>query len=594
MSPLLRSSVDKTGAEDKPPPLPRRPRWRWLRRGFLALFWTGVGGGILLLSLLTDLPRPESAHMLRRPSLTLEDSEGHVFARFGDVAGEPVRLAELPPYVPEAVVAVEDRRFFRHGPLDPLGLVRALLVDLAAGRVVEGGSTLTQQVAKTLFLSNRRTFRRKFQELLLSFWLYDHFSREEILEIYLNRVYLGSGAIGIDAAARIYFGIPARKLSLWQAALLAGLPRAPARLNPRANPDAALARARVVLAAMVRAGYISEAEADRAAAAMRLPDYEIRGAGWFAAWVAERHQSSLPPGQDVVLRTTLDARLEADAQAALDALLAGEGARLGVSEGAIIVLDAETGAVRALIGGRGEGGGFNRATLARRQPGSAFKPVIWLNALEHGETPENLVLDAPLRLGAWTPHDIEHRYLGPITLAEALARSSNTAAVRLLLRDGGPRAAIALARRLGIEETLPEDATLALGTGAVSLLSLTLAYAPFFNGGHRISAEIEAGRRAIAIPIIPPAEAAAMRAMLQGVVESGTGTAARLPGVAVAGKTGTSQDYRDAWFIGGFGHTLIGVWLGNDDERPMHGVTGGSLPARLFREIAADILHRGG
>jgi|BEDMetMinimDraft_2_1075160.scaffolds.fasta_scaffold00564_3 penicillin-binding protein 1A len=591
---MLRSSLGKTAPEGKPLSASRPRSWRWLRRGFLFLFWMGVGLGVFFLSLLTDLPRPENARAVRRPSLVLEDAEGRVFARFGDIAGEPVRLAELPPYVPEAVVAIEDRRFFSHGPLDFYGLARALLTDLVARRVVEGGSTLTQQVAKTLFLSNRRTFRRKFQELLLSFWLYDHFSRTEILEIYLNRVYLGSGAIGIDAAARVYFGIPARQLSLWQAALLAGLPRAPARLNPRANPAAALARARTVLTAMVRAGYISPAEAERAAAAMHLPDYAIRGAGWFATWVAERYQSRLPAGADAELRTTLDSRLEAEAQTALDTLLATEGERYGVSEGAIVVLDAETGAVRALIGGRGEGGGFNRAVLARRQPGSAFKPIIWLNALEHGETPESLVLDAPLRLGTWAPQDIEHRYLGPITLTEALARSSNTAAVRLLLRDGGPKAAIALARRLGIDEDLPQDATLALGTGAVSLLSLTLAYAPFFNGGHRISAEVEVGHPAIAIPVLPPEEAAAMRTMLRSVVESGTGTAARLPGVAVAGKTGTSQDYRDAWFIGAVGHTLIGVWLGNDDERPMRGVTGGSLPARLFREVAAAILRRSG
>jgi penicillin-binding protein 1A len=584
------SSFGKTAAESKAPP--RRRRWPLLRLAFLLLFWSGVAGGVFFLSLLTDLPRPESARLLRRPSLVLEDREGRIFARFGDLASTPVHLAELPPYVPEAVIAIEDRRFFEHGALDPKGLARALLVDLGHGRVIEGGSTLTQQVAKTLFLSNRRTFRRKAQELLLAFWLADHFTKNEILEIYLNRVYLGAGAIGIDAAARIYFGIPASRLSLWQAALLAGLPRAPARLNPRANPEAALARARVVLAAMVRAGYISPAEAEKAAAAMRLPDYTTRGAGWFAAWVAEQAEARLPPGQDAELRTTLDSRLETEAQTALDTLLAREGEKWGVSEGAIVIIDAETGAVRAMVGGRGDGGGFNRAVLARRQPGSAFKPVIWLAALEHGESPQNLVLDAPIRLGGWAPQDIEHRYLGPITLTEALAHSSNTASVRLLLRDGGPRAAIAIARRLGIEAELPDDATLALGTGSVSLLSLTLAYAPFFNGGHRISAEFEEGRRAIAVPVISPEEAEAMHTMLRAVVEEGTGTAARVPGLDVAGKTGTSQDYRDAWFIGAAGRTLIGIWLGNDDERPMHGVTGGSLPARLFHDLAASLAAR--
>ena len=567
---------------------PRRRRARWLARAIIAVVWGGLALGLVGLWLIYDLPRPEDAVTLRRPSLTLEDRTGHVIARYGDIVGATVHLADLPPYLPAAVVAVEDRRFFRHGALDGWGMARAAFIDLTAGRIVQGGSTLEQQVAKTLFLSNRRTFRRKLQEAILSFWLYDHFSRTEILEIWLNWVYLGAGAFGVDAAARVYFGIPARRVSLWQAAMIAGLPRAPARFNPRADPAAAIARTRQVLAAMREGGVITEAAENAAVAAIALPP--LAGGGWFADWAAEQAEPGLPPGEDMTLRTSLDSRLQAVAEARLKALLDGPGASAGVSEGAVVALDAATGAVRAMVGGRAEsGGGFNRAVAARRQPGSAFKPFIWLAALARGETPASLVEDAPIRIGSWVPHDLEHRYLGTITLTTALAQSSNTAAVRLLLRSGGPRAVIALARKLGINDPLPDDASLALGTASVGLLELTASYAPFFNGGNAVRPKFLEAGPAVRIPVITPAEAAMMRTMLAAVVSDGTGRAAAIPGESVAGKTGTSQAYRDAWFIGAVRGTLIGVWFGNDDASPTKGVTGGSLPARLFHDLAVIV-----
>ncbi|HET6183377.1 MAG TPA: PBP1A family penicillin-binding protein [Acetobacteraceae bacterium] len=588
------------GGRAKLPARRTRLLWRLLRWALLAAIWGGVALAALVLWLARDIPRPETAQeAVRRPSLTLEDSAGQVLATYGDVVGTPVRLRDLPAYVPEAAVAVEDRRFWYEFGIDPIGLARATLTNLIHGHIVQGGSTITQQVAKNLFLSNARTLRRKAQELILTFWLARHFTHREILEIWLNRVYFGSGAYGIDAAARLYFGVPARRLSLAQAAVLAGLPRAPSRFNPRTDPQAAAARGRQVLAAMVAAGDITEAQAEAAGRAMSFPGRAGEG-GWFSDWAAARGEALLPPDKDAVLRTTLDRRTQAIAGHALTAMLDGAGAAHGVSQGAVVVLDAETGAVRAMIGGRDYADSpYNRATLARRQPGSAFKPFVWLAALEKGVRPEDRVEDAPIRLGNWSPQDFEHRYLGEITVEQALAQSINTAAVRLLLRAGGPRAVAAVAHRLGIEDKLPDDASLALGTGTVGLLELTAAYAPFCNGGRRVSpfaiASVNVGGRTAPAPIEPPAQvvdpalAAEMRQMLEAVVTTGTGRPAALPGRTVAGKTGTTSDYRDAWFVGCTGGRLIGVWMGNDDDTPMKDVLGGTLPARLFHDIAAEL-----
>src|SRR5579883_2319898 len=548
------------GGRAKLPARRTRLLWRLLRWALLAAIWGGVALAALVLWLARDIPRPETAQeAVRRPSLTLEDSAGQVLATYGDVVGTPVRLRDLPAYVPEAAVAVEDRRFWYEFGIDPIGLARATLTNLIHGHIVQGGSTITQQVAKNLFLSNARTLRRKAQELILTFWLARHFTHREILEIWLNRVYFGSGAYGIDAAAR----------------------------------------GRQVLAAMVAAGDITEAQAEAAGRAMSFPGRAGEG-GWFSDWAAARGEALLPPDKDAVLRTTLDRRTQAIAGHALTAMLDGAGAAHGVSQGAVVVLDAETGAVRAMIGGRDYADSpYNRATLARRQPGSAFKPFVWLAALEKGVRPEDRVEDAPIRLGNWSPQDFEHRYLGEITVEQALAQSINTAAVRLLLRAGGPRAVAAVAHRLGIEDKLPDDASLALGTGTVGLLELTAAYAPFCNGGRRVSpfaiASVNVGGRTAPAPIEPPAQvvdpalAAEMRQMLEAVVTTGTGRPAALPGRTVAGKTGTTSDYRDAWFVGCTGGRLIGVWMGNDDDTPMKDVLGGTLPARLFHDIAAEL-----
>jgi penicillin-binding protein 1A len=606
---LLRATPEDRRAVRGPPgarPKRRRSRVLFVLRWSIVLaIWGAVLAGLVVLVFAWDLPRPESAlDTGRRPGITLVDSAGRIVTTYGDVVGEPLRLRDMPPTLPAAAVAVEDRRFWQHAGLDAIGIARAVWVNLRAGQVVQGGSTITQQVAKNLFLSNARTFRRKVQELLLTLWLERQFTKQEILEIWLNRVYLGSGAFGMDAAARIYFGIPARQLNLWQSAVLAGIPRAPSRINPRVNPEAAAARGREVLAAMAETGAIGAELAQVAAGQIAFPPRPSRAAGWFSDWVAEQAEALLPDGQDAVVRTTLDASTQRIVEARLQALLAGPGAEQGASQGAVVVLDAATGRVRAMVGGRDyRTGPFNRAVSARRQPGSVFKPVVWLAALESGLRPDDTVLDAPIRRGTWSPANFDGRFRGEITLEEALAHSVNTSAVRLLVQVGGPRTVAAVAQRLGIAERLPNNESLALGTSEVGLMDMTAAYAAFFNGGLRVAPTgidaVQVGGRALPLPrmapvrAVDPDHAAMMARMLAAVVSRGSGRPAAVPGRAVAGKTGTTQDHRDAWFVGwaegGGGGQMIGIWLGNDDNRPMDKVTGGGLPARLFGEIVRDM-----
>ena len=583
-------------AIEPPPRARRRIPWRLLRWSLIATIWLALLAGLTILWFARDLPQPQDAlDAVRRPSLVLQDRNGATIATYGDVVGEALRLPDLPRYLADAAVSVEDRRFWTHGGLDWWGMARALLVDLRAGHVVQGGSTITQQVAKTLFLTNARTARRKVQEVFLTLWLERHFTKAEILEIWLNRVYLGSGAWGVDAAAHIYFGVSARRLQLWQAAVIAGLPRAPSRFNPRTDAKAAAARGREVLAAMVANGALTADQATAAGAQMRFA--RAQGGGWFADWAAAQAQPLVPPGADATLRATLDSRLQSSAETHLAALLDGPGRAARATEGAVVVLDADSGAVRALVGGRAYGpGAYDRATLARRQPGSAFKPFVWLAALEHGSRPDDTVLDGPLRIGDWEPKDFEPGWRGAVTLEQALALSLNTAAVRLEQSAGGPQAVADVAHRLGVADRLPDVPALALGTGEVGLLEMTAAYATFFNGGRRVTpygietATIDRDRQAVPPPppraVVDPDLAAMMVRMMGAVVRDGTGRAASIPGRSVAGKTGTTQDSRDAWFIGAVGNRVVGVWIGNDDGSPMRGVMGGGLPAVLFRQVA--------
>lgn len=601
---------DKATPPRAPGRSPRRSPFRWLGWLVVVAVWGGLALGAALLFLIWDLPRTDLAlSQTRRPGVTLEAADGRIIATSGDVHGEIVRLRDLPAHLPAAIIAIEDRRFREHLGLDPIGIARAAWVNWTTGRIVQGGSTLTQQLAKNLFLTPERSFRRKAQEAVLAVWLEWRFTKDELLEIYLNRVYLGAGAYGVDAAARLFFGVPAARLSLWQSAVLAGLPKAPSRLNPRTAPDAASARAVEVLEAMAETGFLTRTQATLAVEQIRIPARPARHAGWFADWVMDNLADRFPGNADLVLRTTLDPRIQLVVEQRLEALLAGPGARARVGQGAVVVMEAATGNIRAMAGGRDfRTSQFNRAVQARRQPGSAFKPFVFLAAMERGASPADMVSDAPLSLGGWSPGNGEWRMRGEISLEDAFAHSVNTSAVRVLQRAGGPREVMAVARRFGLAGPFPNDATLALGTGEVTLLDLAAAYAAFANGGllpepRGLAAAKADGR---GVPIAPPVarratspeQAAAMRRMMEAVVARGTGRAAQPPGGRpVGGKTGTTQDFRDAWFVGfapaGLGGVsgplVIGVWLGNDDASAMLDVRGGGLPARLAREILEAI-----
>jgi penicillin-binding protein 1A len=527
--------------------------------------------------------------------------DGTLIAKRGAVQ-DYVPLDLLPRAVTDAVLATEDRRFYEHWGLDPAGLGRALVANLRAGRYAEGGSTLTQQLAKNLFLTPERTLARKVEEVVLALWLELKLSKSDILELYLNRVYFGGGAYGIEAAAQRYFDKSAVELSLGEAALVAGLLKAPSKYAPSASPDEALQRGRSVLAKMRAAGFITEDDEHRAnreqvrfAAGRRLSE---PGA---TAYAIDLVMEQLPPltgnvSTDVTVETTLDAALESRASTIVDKELGAQGEALAASQAAVVVLDLD-GGIRALVGGRSYAESqFNRAVKARRQPGSTFKPFVYLAALEAGYTPDSMVEDAPLTVAGWAPRNDNGRYVGPVPLRQALAHSINTVAVRLLL-DVGARRVGATARRLGIKSDLRQEASLALGTSEVTLLELTGAYGAFANGGHTVEPYVirrvrtSAGRVLYARPeadaaaVVAPAHVAALNDMLNTALTSGTGRRAALPLHPAAGKTGTSQDFRDAWFIGYTAYLTAGVWVGNDTGATMNKVMGGGLPADIWRQV---------
>ncbi len=597
--PADRAPPPRRPAPRRKSPAPRRRRGAVAKVAILLLLWAAIlGGGTLGYFALTLPDTSGLARSARRPSITILAADGSLLATYGDLFGQPLTLQEMPRYLPQAVIATEDRRFYSHFGIDPIGLLRALFADLSAGRVVEGGSTITQQLAKNLFLTPERSLGRKIRETLLALWLEHRFTKNQILEIYLNRVYLGAGTYGVDAAAHRYFGRSARDLDLYQCAVIAGLLKAPARFNPARDRDRAATRTAQVLANMVDAGYLGEAQAEVAEqeeSSLGAVEIARPGMRYFADWIADRLADFAGAGRDLTVRTTLDPRMQQAAEAAIADTLARDGAKAAVREGALVAMSPE-GAVRAMVGGADyRASQFNRATQAQRQPGSSFKPFVYVAGLEAGLQPSDHFDDAPIRIGGWRPHDYENHYRGDVTMAEALAQSINTVAVEVALRAGIDNV-VHVAHRLGIASRLTRDATIALGTDEVNLLELVSAYAPFANGGIGIwpygIAEIrDSGgavlfRRAGSGPgrVLSPQLAGEMNDMLQGVIGHGTGRSALLPR-PVAGKTGTTQDYRDAWFIGYTAQLVAGVWFGNDDNRPMNRVTGGSLPARTWRQF---------
>ena len=577
-----------------------RSGWIWPIFKFLstAAVWMVIALIVVLGWYALGLPDVDDAlKVTRRPTVTLLSADGSVFATRGDLYGVPVRVNNLPETLTEAVIATEDRRFYSHFGLDIIGIARAAWANIRAGRIVQGGSTLTQQAAKNLFLTPERSFRRKIQEALLALWLEHKFTKDQILTIYLNRVYLGSGTYGVDAAARKYFGKSATDISLYESALLAGLLKAPSRYNPEASSSAALERTRQVLKNMVSAGFLSEKRAStatkRRGQRYRQPATDGR---YFADWVLSQLGDYVTLGnRDLNVTTTMNLGLQRAAERHVTAGIAGSGRKASVSQGALIAM-AGDGAVRALVGGRSHGeSSFNRATQASRQPGSAFKPFVYLAALEAGMTPASPVDDMPIDINGWKPKNFDSKYRGTISMGQALAGSVNTAAARIAHIVGLERVADTAAR-LGVPGRIRPHPSLALGTHDMRLIDLTAAYAPFANGGHAAwpygIVEIMDGdgnklyqRRGSGLgQVVEAKHVRAMNGMLAGVLSHGTGRAARLKRPA-AGKTGTSQNHRDAWFIGYTADLVTGVWVGNDDNAPMKRVTGGGLPARIWKNF---------
>ena len=558
---------------------------------------------------LSDLPVVPPAQALwslnRPPGAVFLDRNGVEIGRRGPYHGRPLTLAELPAYVPNAFLAAEDRRFWSHAGVDVQGVSRAARDDLLGRKgPLEGGSTITQQIARTLFLGPEQTFRRKVQEAVLALEIERRLNKREILELYLNRIYFGAGAFGLEAAAETYFGTTAAKLTIAQSALLAALPKAPSRLSGTSEFAAAAARSRMVLASMQREGWITPVQAASALAAPPRLARQSRTEGDFGyvldLAVSQARLANTLAVPDLVIRLTVDSRLQAAAATAV-AEAAAAGARVGATQGALVAL-APDGGVLALVGGVDHRiSSFDRATQALRQPGSAFKPFVYAAALEAGLGPDDIRADAPIRIGDWRPLNADGGYAGNVTLRTALAHSINTVAVRVS-QEVGPAKVSALARRFGLID-MPSDPKppIALGVYETSLINLTSAYQVFQQGGRRqapfliVSVRNARGdliyTRPTAGPqtVYDPSRAAVMVDMMRGVLTEGTGRRADI-GRPAAGKTGTSQDYRDAWFIGFTPDLAAGVWMGDDHNRPMDRIAGGDLPAKAWRRFMLEAL----
>ena len=569
--------------------------------GMVLCLWAGIAGIGLVTYYGAKMPAATTwAIPDRPPNVRILAVNGQLIANRGMTGGEAVGLHEMSPHIPKAVMAIEDRRFYSHFGIDPIGLARAMVANLTTGRFHQGGSTLTQQLAKNLFLKPDRTIERKVQEVLMAFWLEHTYSKDQILEMYLNRVYFGSGSYGVEAASRRYFGKSARDVSLSEAALLAGLLKAPSRLSPARDPQAAERRAQLVLAAMRDENMIGDKDL---ATAMSTP--AVRATAYWTGsehYVADRIMEELPQligevSGDLVVETTVDLVLQTFAEGSIRALIDKEGKKHNVSQGALVSIDA-TGAVRAMVGGYDYATSqFDRASEARRQPGSAFKPFVFMAALENGLFPDTVRNDAPIKIGKWEPRNYNNKYEGRVTLSTALSRSLNSVAVQLA-QELGPAAVVETAWRMGIESDLKPNLSIALGTSEVTPLELTAAYVPFANGGFRPDVHfvrrvknakgevLYEHRKSTGPRVARPEIIGMMNAMMTDTVSQGTARRAAF-GWPAAGKTGTSQNSRDAWFVGYTANLTTGIWFGNDDNSPTKNITGGSLPAQAWNDFMA-------
>ncbi|EJF91224.1 transglycosylase domain-containing protein [Bartonella tamiae] len=592
------SSRKNSSTRKKKPKNPKKGFFRLFFKYSLILgMWAGVAivGYVGYVAL--KMPQASTWDIPQRPpNVSIVDRHGVLIANRGTTGGEAVSLHEMSAWIPKAVIAIEDRRFYDHPGIDPIGILRALLANITPGGSKQGGSTLTQQLAKNLFLSPERTIERKIQEALLSIWLEHKYSKDQILEIYLNRVYLGSGAYGVEAASRRYFNKSAKDVDLMEAATLAGLLKAPSRLSPARDAEAAHERAKLVLNAMREEGMIDNKQVQIAQTEPVSPVASY----WTGAenYVADQVVAQLPfligeSDEDIVVETTLDMTLQKEAETSIRDQISENGKNRNVSQGALVSID-RSGAVRALIGGVDYAQSqFNRAVDAKRQPGSTFKPFVYLAALEDGRTPNSVRNDAPVKIGNWTPKNYGGKYRGMVTLTTALSHSLNSVAAQLIM-EVGPQKVIEVAHKLGIHSALSDNASIALGTSEVSLMELTGAFVPFANGGYkpqiRLISRVTNKNGTIlydfgdisAVRVIDPNIVGMMNAMLAQTVENGSARHANIQRPA-AGKTGTSQNFRDAWFIGYTADYVTGVWFGNDNGAAMKTVSGGSLPVKAWK-----------
>ena len=577
-------------------------------RVFIACF---IIGGLSIAYFARNLPDIRSIDTIRKQQgITIQAADGHTIANYGDVYGEYIPYEQLPKTLIQAVIATEDRRFFEHHGVDVFGIMRAVFTNVARGHLVQGGSTVTQQVAKNVFLTSERSLSRKVQEVLLAFWLEARFSKKEIMAIYLNRVYLGSGTFGVDAASRRYFNKGARDLTLEESALLAGLLKAPSRYSPASNSQRARDRMHQVLVNMVDAGYLKEKQVQVSLENYsKSPSHTTEGGDvrYYTDWVLDEIPNYVGQvDEDMVVITTIDSALQSKAQDAVQTVISADGPAKNVSQGALVAMSPD-GAVRALVGGMSYAQSqYNRASQAKRQPGSVFKLFVYLAALEAGMTPESIVEDAPITLQVgnktWSPDNYSNgKYLGEIPMVVALRNSLNTVSVRLSQYTGVSRVAD-LAMRLGVPN-IPARPSIALGAVEATLLEMTGAFAHMPNKGIKVvpyaimeihtraGAELYKRQEPAQEQVLANGTVQMMNYMLLDVVRRGTGVKAGLGARPAAGKTGTSQDFKDAWFIGFTNQLVAGVWVGNDDNKSMKKVTGGEIPARIWHGFMTNAMQ---
>ncbi|WP_131115820.1 transglycosylase domain-containing protein [Lichenihabitans psoromatis] len=582
----------------------------------------GLGGAIVALILAVPAFQDTTDDWLKKQDLavTFLDRNGAEIGRRGILHDDGVPLESMPAFLTEAVLATEDRRFYEHFGIDIIGTMRALTVNARSSGVVQGGSSITQQLAKNLFLSNQRTIERKIREAYLAVWLEFHLTKKQILQLYLDRVYMGGGTFGIQAASEFYFGKSVRDVSLAEAAMLAGLFKAPTKYAPHINLPAARARAYDVLSNLVDAGYMTEGEVRSARENPATPVDRTRDVSpdWYLDYAYDEVRrlvadDKLGDTRVFTVRTAIDMDLQKKAEATIEDELRQNGPSYHAKQSAAVIVDLD-GAVHAMVGGRDYGASqFNRATDAQRQPGSSFKPFVYLTALMTGRfKPSTIVVDGPVCIGNWCVHNYENRYAGALPLVNALAHSLNTIAVKLSIAIGNGNAKIGRAKivenahKLGLTTPLNDTVSLPVGADEVTVVDMASAYAAFANGGKRVppyaAIEIRNGLGDLVYrhdrdgpkpeQVVPATDIATLNTMLTHVVTEGTGTRARLDNVTVAGKTGTTNSYHDAWFCGFTGNYVGAVWFGNDDYTSMNKMTGGTLPAMTWHDIMA-FAHQG-